>query len=632
MEAEILVAYLKWQFLAINLGCKSIIRCPNLRYLPLMFIILFGILIVIPGNRQETYGGDTITVPISWCAINGSRAAEDDPNIPNPYGGVDHTTDEVLWRRHERATDHIYNNNPLNGGTQAVISFRSGINDALHTTLNFPKINDPNPTAIPGDINLDANLGQEYTDMLIACQAEWANMSVKHPGVVSGIFAFNVRLTVNNAGDIVDTIGSGWCTRNVSNKCVPYDGHMYVIDNSFMLYGISSGLPTPQTWMNKDEFDQSVSHELAHALNLNHRNGDTLALMNTNQQHNGPNGRVSNLKIYPGEITEIRDTPINPLNNIPGAYMDPDNKIILGSTVKTIKVDEVKENKTLKPYEDIAITSVTLDKNANKVYFGLQLYGLLPKKSSLQNQSTAEYWTLLDLDNDKNTGGNKDMLTEIGFSGANVSGIDLAIFEKGSNINLTSGNNIIGNAWFLNSNNVMNLSSDKVRFDLHTASIHRDHAVATKKMSEPEIPLYDTIYATLNNTNLVKLDSPFSVQSFVISNKVLVDSLEYKDNEPRIQELSQPTFPVCFTNHEGMDGQNITVNTSGLLPNSNLHALLGTRLVANGTTDASGNATIDFIIPKDTSEGLHLMTVGVDNTALTSDCQIKVHDRNKMQD
>ena len=147
--------------------------------------------------------------------------------------------------------------------------------------------------------------------------------------------------------------------------------------------GFDSGLYLQSIWMNKDEYDQSVSHELGHTLNLDHRNGDILALMNTNQQHNGADGRVSNFKIYPTEITEMRQTA---LDYIPGTYTDPGDKIIQGNAVQAIKVDKVKENKALKHYEDIALSSVTLDKKKNTVSFGQELYGLLPKKSILQDR------------------------------------------------------------------------------------------------------------------------------------------------------------------------------------------------------------------------------------------------------
>ena len=53
-----------------------------------VFIMLVGVLIVTIKNLNEAAAGDTVTTPISWCAVKGSRATADDPNIPNPYGGT----------------------------------------------------------------------------------------------------------------------------------------------------------------------------------------------------------------------------------------------------------------------------------------------------------------------------------------------------------------------------------------------------------------------------------------------------------------------------------------------------------------------------------------------------------------
>jgi hypothetical protein len=58
-------------------------------------------------NAPGTWGGqDTYRIPMAWCVVRGSPA-QADPNIPNPWGGFDRTTDEILWRRHERVTDNI---------------------------------------------------------------------------------------------------------------------------------------------------------------------------------------------------------------------------------------------------------------------------------------------------------------------------------------------------------------------------------------------------------------------------------------------------------------------------------------------------------------------------------------------
>jgi hypothetical protein len=111
----------------------------------LLFLYDFGVVQTV--SSAGTWNGqDTIRVPLSWCPVNGSPAVSS-PNIPNPWGGIDTTTDDVLWRRHERVTDNIYIN-------QAGITFRSAINDALHTSLNFDPINDPDPNlGTPGNLH-----------------------------------------------------------------------------------------------------------------------------------------------------------------------------------------------------------------------------------------------------------------------------------------------------------------------------------------------------------------------------------------------------------------------------------------------------------------------------------------------
>jgi hypothetical protein len=62
----------------------------------------------------------------------------------------------------------------------------------------------------------------------------------------------------------------------------------------------------------------------------------------------------------------------------------------------------------------------------------------------------------------------------------------------------------------------------------------------------------------------------------------------------------------------------------GLLPSRPIHGLLGPRLVVTGNTDAMGGGTIELPIPADTTPGLHLVTVGIDDSAFTADCAVNV--------
>jgi hypothetical protein len=549
-------------------------------------------------------GQDTIRVPIAWCAVRGSPAVEN-PNIPNPWGGADTTTDEVLWRRHERATDNIFIN-------QAGITFRSAINDALHTSLDFPPIDDPSLSpGVPGNLTLDVNLGQEYVRMVHDCKEAWENMSINGSGAVNGIIAVNVRRFVNQVGMETDTTGIGKCTV-VSGLCASnYDGRLAVVDNYFMIPGISSG------WNNNDPFDQALAHELGHTLSLGHRNWDPNALMNTNQQPNGPGGTVGNIAIYPQEVIRLRESALR----VPGVELDPENRIIQGDIVRSIKVDEIQEHNLLRPYEDISSVEVSLDKKQNLVTVGLELFGSIPENI---HTTSRQYWTLIDLDNDKRTGANETLLRGIGIPLDRFSGADLVILAEAD---------ASGNIWKVDEGQMIPLPPNLVQFDVQTMSVHLDTASMppSSNRTQPhaeiqEIPLHSTINAALNNTNkLIELDKPFSIQAIVASNGSIVDRLGGGiGQEAETLELKQPLYPQCFVNEAATQGKNITIDVSGLTPNSDVHALLGPRLVANGTTESSGNSTIRFTIPSDTTSGLHLMTIGVKDTALTADCEISI--------
>ena len=157
-------------------------------------------------------GQDSYRIPVSWCAVHGSPAA-DDPNIPNPEdGGLDRTTDDVLSRRHQRTTDTIYIND-------VGMSFRSAINNAIHTTLNFPKIADPVIESPAWEGNLwfyddqeDPTL-IEINRMLHSCLQSWVDMT-GGTGAVYGIPTININRFIDESRSNVEEglIGSSLCT------------------------------------------------------------------------------------------------------------------------------------------------------------------------------------------------------------------------------------------------------------------------------------------------------------------------------------------------------------------------------------------------------------------------------------
>lgn len=574
-------------------------------------------------------GGDIYRIPVSWCALDGSPAA-DSPNIPNPWGGVDITTDDVLWRRHERATDNIFIND-------VGITFRSAINDAVHTSLDFPKINDPVIEMPSWEGNLwlyddqDVPEMNEINRMIRTCQEAWINMT-GGTGTVNGITTINIDRFLNLAHTAIDdgVIGSSLCTDLAppDGICeVPYDGYVFVIDNYYTA-------PLATGGQNNDPYDQNLGHEFGHSLGLTHRptTDDPSALMNWMQVTSvtpGGESYVSNIELSSQEVMTVRDNVNDVPPRIPGVETDPENRVLNSEVIESIQMDNIEESQSLLPYQDISYVRAILDTRNNISYFIQDLFGYIPESAKSRNQSDLQYWTLVDLDNNTNTGGNQSLLNSLGVPSTGFAGADLVFLAEPS----ASKNLNDASTWRISEESpfVEILSDGVARTELRTAVLELHYAAnATRLPSEIENrPVYDSVVALMNNTeDSLELDKPFSVQAIVSSNGTILDTLqEVKDVKRETLTLTNPLFPQCFANEIVQIGNNATIQVSGLLSNEDIHALLGPRVVANGTTNNFGNTTIQFTVPSDASPGLHLLTVGVDDTALTADCEIELMDK-----
>jgi hypothetical protein len=123
----------------------------------------------------------------------------------------------------------------------------------------------------------------------------------------------------------------------------------------------------------------------------------------------------------------------------------------------------------------------------------------------------------------------------------------------------------------------------------------------------------------------IALNTPFSMQAMTGTEGNVVDKLDSTQEEQGADfELKHPSFPHCFAQGDAVIGGTVKVELEGLIPNSPIHGNLGPRTVFTGETNSTGGGTIDFPIPADASPGLSLITVGVEDTALTADCLVNV--------
>jgi hypothetical protein len=86
-----------------------------------------------------------------------------------------------------------------------------------------------------------------------------------------------------------------------------------------------------------------------------------------------------------------------------------------------------------------------------------------------------------------------------------------------------------------------------------------------------------------------------------------------------------PVFPECRTEPGIVDrGDTATVFASGMLPDRDVHLLLGADEVGSGHTDAEGKVKLALPIPADARFGPRLVTVGA--LAVSADCSVTVRD------
>src|SRR5262249_19751259 len=174
-------------------------------------------------------GTNILHVPMSWCILQESPAWTAPAVTDEVTLIADTTTDSVIWRRHERPTDHMYT--PL-----ASISLRSAINNAWGT-FNFPHFNDPlTDVGTAGDARSD--VAADITSLYNACQSQYA--AAGRGGI--GITAINVNRFEDASHAQINQTGYGGYSSSCTGAICTYEGYIVVTDNHY-LYPTVPGHP-----------------------------------------------------------------------------------------------------------------------------------------------------------------------------------------------------------------------------------------------------------------------------------------------------------------------------------------------------------------------------------------------------
>ncbi len=685
--------------------------------LRLIFTVVLAMVLVssswFPWGASLEAGGGNLSVPVRWCGIEGA------PSMADPGVVGEATTDDVLWRRHERPSDQIYI--PL-----AAMTFRSAATgDIKNGPQSFPIIRDP--------LGTGGNIGSqsEATDATTQCRRAWlfgdplyydANnngvvnatvdtllsddtpavgfVELGHNGAplaavpaevkfvdLDGDGAFDVGERIyrdeNDDGtvDPGDTLLSAGTLGTVVGNVDPADvlasllavpaqvkyldlirqpantfniGYPSVVGITavsasdfdipglgFPVHGIAAlGICGDAALMDDPSFylppgpdfrtfeTQLVGHEFGHAFCLQH--GDGFDDNTDGMLDNGDDPASPFALGFPGTLCDSNNVmqycwhdtgaPAAPTmvwvgsgTPIPGILTGAQVTVVrthamaLPDTVvdpvplplRSERSDVIGEIPEAYAHVDLGTVAVTVEPSGKVTTFSLTTRRPFPRIF------TSTFYVIVDADNNPATGGAPAALGVP----TDLKGAEL-VFTLTPDRNATPP-----------------ITASAVKFDpAKGAFAPLSGRIAASWVTldaivdypGPSVRVAERLAVRLTDDARGPLAATFRVEYLA------VDVPSKTVDRARTQmNFATPVFPQCKTDPEVIPaGGTATVTASGLLPSRSVHVLIGDRQVGTAESDAAGSATATFVVPRRTSQGKHLITVGA--LAVTGDCFLVV--------
>lgn len=540
-----------------------------------------------------------IVVPIRWCAVRGSRLAEDSRWL-----------DRSLWARSGLAST-IY----LRAGTG--IEFRSAMMSdiATSTAASFPVIDDPRPLGPGelGDIEIPTLGNQDVPELreaIASCRTAWDSLEQQLGVNIEGILALNVRGLVQS-GLTVHVLGIGFGFHNVAaapgtdactqpTSVVTNDGVLLVTDGEVVPF--APGFPP------SDPHDKLLAHELGHTLFLGHGNGvddDNNGLVDQfcDQLENPDAASQSLMTPILSQTTEVitaaqRTTarPIAAVTKGAQRFNSPGVSDAVGDDRPDLPGDVPDASIDLAVF-GIARNSLLQD----VVSVSHRLHGLLPTGAA--SFDDRQFVAFLDVDGDPMTGG---MPSALGYPTT----FQGAEFVTAATVSATgNGRTVSARVWRFSGGSFVNVADPGIAALIQTAMASMDSGT---------LPIADSVVLTIPN-RVAGTWSP-SIRFQALSSKGAdVDRLP--DAGAAVLSFSPPHFPECsIAPPLPRPGESVTLTATGFVPNQRVAAFTGDRAVATGVVDASGMAVLPFTVPATAVEGSHPIVVGEIGSALNAHC------------
>jgi hypothetical protein len=294
--------------------------------------------------------------------------------------------------------------------------------------------------------------------------------------------------------------------------------------------------------------------------------------------------------------------------------VDPPGAVLPGPVRGELLPDDVLDIPSTQAFVNMLRFVITRNKETGITTFEHDLLEVIPPRAN-----GLSYFALADTDNDPNTGGQLADLAVLGVPPTTFQGVELVtrvqvLIQGDPEFGLQV---VVPTVWKFQAGAFVPISNPSIQAQHEIAEAADNPRLASSNIS-----------IAFSEAVLGSVAEPFRMQALT-QNPTTEDVDSLQDILPaggqRVSLIPSVFPPTCEVSPvQAQPGFEVKVNARGLIPNDQALVSLGDESVAVGPIDSMGEAEIRFAIPQPARAGSRLVTVGVEDTALTADCGVMV--------